>query len=337
MYLNVIQTSRCCLRVKCNYLMKIDFKPWEKCFKGKIPPNDMEIIFLGTSHAVPTKEKNQTSILIRYGSEGILVDCGEGTQRQFKIAGISPTKITKILITHWHGDHILGLPGLLQTLALGNYSKTLEIYGPRGTKEFMKFMLEMFIFKEKIKVNVHEISEGTFFENKDFYLEAKRMKHQAPCLAYSLVEKNKFKIDMNKLKKAGFKEGPWLKELQQGKDGKVDGKKIEVKKFTNEIVGKKISFILDTAINDNCYKISENADLLISEACFLKTEEVLASERDHLTAEQIALVAKKSKVKKLILTHISQRYDKREKIVLEEDKKIFKNSELAKDFMKIEI
>ncbi len=295
------------------------------------------VTFLGTSHAVPTKEKNQTAILLRYESENILIDCGEGTQRQFKIAGISPTKITKILISHWHGDHILGLPGLLQTLALSNYSKTLEIYGPRGTKEFMKLMLDMFIFREKIKVNVHEISEGVFFENKDFYLEAKKMKHPAPCLAYSFNEKKKFKIDISKLKKAGFKEGPWLKELQGGKDSKFEGKVISFKKYTKESPGKKVSFILDTAINENCSEIAKDADLLISEACFLKSEEKFAEERDHLTSEQIANVAKKSKVKKLILTHISQRYDKKEKLVLDEAKKIFKNSELAKDFMKIVI
>lgn len=297
----------------------------------------IDITFLGTSHAVPTKEKNQTSILLRYGSEGILVDCGEGTQRQFKIMGISPTKITKILITHWHGDHILGLPGLLQTLALGNYSKTLEIYGPRGTKEFMKLMLEMFIFQEKIKVDVHEVSEGVFFENKDFFLEARKMKHQAPCLAYSFNEKKKFRIDIGKLKKAGFKQGPWLKDLQEGKDGKFEGKKIELKKYTKEIQGKRISFIFDTMINENCLDIAEDADVLISEACFLKPEEALAEERFHLTAEQIANIAKKANVKKLILTHISQRYDRKEKLILDEAKKIFKNSELAKDFMKIEI
>jgi len=297
----------------------------------------MEIIFLGTSHAVPTKEKNQTAILVRYNSENILIDCGEGTQRQFKIAGLNLCKLTKILITHWHGDHILGLPGLLQSLALSNYNKTLEIYGPRGTKEFMKLLLEMFIFREKIKVNVHEISEGVFFENKDFCLEAKKMKHGAPCLAYSFSEKTKYKIDINKVKKAGFKEGPWLKDLQEGKDAKFEGKKVEFKKYTNQISGKKVSFILDTAINENCFEIAKDADLLISEACFLKSEEALASERDHLTAEQIANVAKKSKVGRLLLTHISQRYDKKEKIVLEEAKKIFKNSELAKDFMKIVI
>lgn len=294
-----------------------------------------EIIFLGTSQAIPTKEKNQAAILLKHGSENILVDCGEGTQRQFRIAGLNACKITKILITHWHGDHILGLPGLLQTLALSNYTKTLEIYGPRGTKEFMTLMLRLFIFKEKIRVNIHEISDGIFFENNDFRLEASKMKHPAPCLAYSFTEKTRFRVDMEKLKKIGVKPGPILKQLQQGKDITFQDKKIEFKKYTKEVLGKKVSFILDTAINDNCYKISNDADVLIAEACFSKAEESLAKEREHLTAEQIADVAKKSKVGKLFLMHISQRYDRKEKIVLDEAKKIFKNSELAKDFMKI--
>ena len=101
----------------------------------------MEILFLGTSSMVPTKERNQSGVLISHGSEGILIDCGEGMQRQLKIAGIKLTKITKILISHWHGDHILGLPGLIQSMSTSNYDKTLRIYGPLGTKKFMKKML----------------------------------------------------------------------------------------------------------------------------------------------------------------------------------------------------
>ena len=100
----------------------------------------MQILFLGTSSMVPTKERNQNGILISHGSEGILVDCGEGMQRQLKIVGVSLTKITKILISHWHGDHVLGLPGLIQSMSAAGYEKTLMIYGPLGTKKFMEKM-----------------------------------------------------------------------------------------------------------------------------------------------------------------------------------------------------
>lgn len=297
----------------------------------------IDIIFLGTSQAVPNKEKNQTAVLISYGSENILIDCGEGTQRQFKIASLNICKLTKILITHWHGDHILGLPGLLQTLALSNYSKTLEIYGPKGTARYLQLMLSMFIFREKLKVKVHEIQESIFFENKDFKLEALNMKHQAPCLAYAFIEKPKYKIKIQELKKLGITPGPILKELQQGKNIKFKEKTIDAKKYTDLIPGKKVSFILDTSYNENCINIAKNADVLISEACFLKEHENLAKEREHLTAEQVATIAKKAHVKKLLLTHISQRYSKDNSIVLKEAKRIFKNSELAKDFMKIKI
>ena len=105
----------------------------------------IELTFLGTSDAVPTKQRSHTSILLNYAGENILVDCGEGTQRQFRFAELNPCKITRILITHWHGDHVLGIPGILQTLALSGYNKTLYIYGPKGTKEFMQNLLKTFV------------------------------------------------------------------------------------------------------------------------------------------------------------------------------------------------
>ena len=106
---------------------------------------------------VPTKDRNQTAVFLSYGAEGVLFDCGEGTQRQFKIAGISLTKITKILVSHWHGDHVLGLPGLIQSLSSMNYKGNLEIYGPSGTKKRMEKMFEAFVFDKRLNFNVKEI------------------------------------------------------------------------------------------------------------------------------------------------------------------------------------
>ncbi len=296
-----------------------------------------DITFLGTSHVVPTKERNQPSFLISHGAENILVDCGEGTQRQFKIAGLNLFKLTKILITHWHGDHILGLPGVLQSLALGNYPRTLQIYGPRNTKRFVEQMLSMFIFQEKIKVEVHEISGGIFFEDKDIQLEAYSMNHGTPCLAYNFIEKEKYNLDIEKLKKLGIQPGPILKDLKEKGRIKFKGKTINVENYSKIVPEKKATFILDTMINENCVNAAKEADFLIGEACFLKTEEKLALERKHLTAEQLGIIAKKAKVNKLILTHISQRYNARQKDVLNETKKMFKNSEIAHDFMKVNL
>ena len=119
----------------------------------------MKITFLGTSAMVPTKDRNHSSLLISYGTHGIMIDCGEGTQRQLKIGGIKPHSITKILLSHWHGDHVLGLPGLILTLGATEYDKELTIYGPEGTNKFMKKMSEAFMFDRKIKLKIIIIEE----------------------------------------------------------------------------------------------------------------------------------------------------------------------------------
>ena len=127
----------------------------------------MQITIMGTSSMVPTKERNQIGVFVRTASEGILIDCGEGMQRQFKIAGVSITDITKILISHWHGDHTLGLPGLIQSMSASDYGRTLEIYGPKETKKRVEKMFEAFVFDKKLDFKVEEIKDGKFFENND--------------------------------------------------------------------------------------------------------------------------------------------------------------------------
>jgi len=294
------------------------------------------IIFLGTGQAIPTARRNHTAILIKYKNENLLFDCGEGTQRQFRKAKLNPCKLTRLLITHWHGDHILGLPGLLQTLALNNYNKTLHIYIPKGTKKFVDLMYKLFVHKEKIKIKVKEISSGKVFETSDFYIQAEKMKHTCPCLAYSLTEKDKIRVDKEKIKKLNIK-GKIIGELAKGKNIVWKGKKIKASEVTYKEKGKKISIILDTALNPNCYKIAKNSNLLISEAPYTEKEKELAEEYRHLTAKQAAGIAKKAKVKRLILTHLSQRYENKEKILLQETKAIFKNTNIAEDLDRIEV
>jgi len=126
------------------------------------------IIFLGTGQAIPTAKRNHTSILLKYKNENLLFDCGEGTQRQFRKAKQSLSKVTRILITHWHGDHILGIPGLLQTLQLSKYQGTLKVYGPEGTIKFMNLMQKIFVKKGRLKIEVKEITKGKVFETQDF-------------------------------------------------------------------------------------------------------------------------------------------------------------------------
>jgi ribonuclease Z len=274
-----------------------------------------------------------------YKGEGIMVDCGEGTQRQLRKAKIPPTKITKLLITHWHGDHILGIPGLIQSLGANQYSKTLEIYGPKGTKEFFQNMRKSFYFPVRIKHTINEVKKGVFFENEDFQLESAEMKHDVLCIAYSFKEKDKLKINTSYTKKFGLTQHPLLGKLQKGKNITYKGKKIKVKDATTIKPGKKITFILDTEPNKNIEQLAKNSDMLISEATLSQDTKQLKSQKGdikHLSAREAAQIAKKSKSKKLILTHFSQRYRKTDQI-LKEAKKIFPNTIAARDLMSIEV
>ena len=296
----------------------------------------MQITFLGTSSMVPTKERNQIAAFLSYGSEGILFDCGEGTQRQFKIAGISLTKVTKILISHWHGDHVLGLPGLIQTLSSMDYNGTLEIYGPAGTKKHMEKMFEAFVFDKRLDFVVKEVKQGVFFENNEFQLEAHQLEHGIETLGYRFVEKDLRKIDMKKIKKSGIPVGPLLGKLQQGKPIEINGKKIMPDDVTYIEEGKKLAYITDTLLCDNCYKIAEDADLLICEATYSSKLAGKSEEYGHMTAKQAAQLSNKANVKQLVLMHFSARYKNTQEI--EEDARdIFDNVICANDFMRIEL
>ena len=298
-------------------------------------PEKITFTFLGTSDAIPTVERNHTSVLLRYKDENILIDCGEGTQRQFKRAGLSISRITRILITHFHGDHIFGLPGLLQSLSGGGHKKTLYIYGPRGIKEFMNKLLETFLFHRDYKIEVKE-AEGKFFETRDFYLAAERMTHAIHCNAYSFVKKGQIRIDKSKLRKEKIPPGPWLKNLKEGKDILYNGRKYLAKKLTYGETDRKISFVFDTSFNKNIASFVKNSDLLVSEATWDSSFKDLVKDRKHLTAELAAKLAKSSKSKELILTHFSQRY-KNIKDLENEARKVFPNTALAEDFMQINI
>lgn len=291
----------------------------------------IKVTFLGTADAVPSDKRNHTGILLNYQAESILVDCGEGIQRQIRKAKINPCKLTKILITHWHGDHVLGLSGILQTLALSGYNKTLVIYGPKGSKDFVDRVFKTFAFKEHLKFQVEEVS-GKFVETEDFILEAEAMIHGIPCNAYSFVLKNRVRIDKAKLKKFGIPQGPPLKLLKHGKSLVHKGKTYSASQLTFVEEGKKISFVFDTSYNERIASFVKDSDLLICESAFSSEEEEKAKEFKHLTSKQAGEIAKKSKSKKLILTHISQRYSKNPEEILNQAKKSFKNSVLAKDF-----
>ncbi len=299
----------------------------------------MEITFLGTSSMVPTKDRNQSSVFVSYKNEGILVDCGEGTQRQFKITGIPLTKVTKVLISHWHGDHVLGLPGLIQTLNSSTTTHHLQVFGPKGTKTQLEYMKKAFLMEEKgggLMLEVQDVEGGIFFETGDFYLEAAGLDHSVPCLGYSIVEKDKVHVDMAVVKKLGLPEGPLLGELQEGKAVTWKGKVVKPADVTFKTSGKKVTVIMDTRICNSAIELAEGADLLICEATYADELEGKAGEYKHLTAGQAAAIANKAGAGKLVLTHFSQRYKTTGQIE-ENARGTFDNIVCAKDFMRVNV
>ncbi|MGM5482700.1 MAG: ribonuclease Z [Nanobdellota archaeon] len=296
----------------------------------------MQIIFLGTSAMVPTKERNHFSFYLKYKNEGMLFDCGEGTQRQLRIARIKPSKITKIFITHFHGDHILGLPGLLQTLSASQYDAKLRIYGPHGLNNVIKKIKDLFIFDNRLDIEINEIGEGEFLKTDEFSVECFDLKHGVKCLGYRFTEKDRLRIDLTKAKKFGLKQGPKLGKLQQNIPVKIEGKTISPKDVTYNVRGKKIGFIADTKMTENVNKIAKDVDLLISESTLISKHKQQAEEFNHFTSREAATIAKENNAKKLILTHISQRY-KNPQVLLDDAKDIFEDTFVAEDFMKIKI
>lgn len=295
----------------------------------------IEIIFLGTSSMQPTKERNHSAILLRYKKENLLLDCGEGTQRQMRLAGIKPAKITKLLITHWHGDHVFGIPGLMSSMGADQFAEKLIIYGPKGTKKYINYLLKSFAAHDIIDFETHEIKEGKFYESTDFVLEAWPLKHSVPCLGFSFKEKDRRRIKVSKTNKLGLK-GPVLGKLQQGEDILFNGKKILADDVTTIVKGKKISYIADTLPCKSADKLAKNAEILISEGTHLDEIREKTKKYMHLTVKQAALIASENNAKKLIITHLSQRYKSTEQII-EEAKTYFDNSVIAYDFMKVKI
>ncbi|MDI6691322.1 MAG: ribonuclease Z [Candidatus Bathyarchaeota archaeon] len=300
----------------------------------------LNVIFLGTAGSVPTPKRSLPAILIQRKGEQIMFDCGEGVQRQMIKAKAGFHKKMKIFITHMHGDHILGLPGLLQTMALLDRERNLDIYGPPGIKRFLEGIRETVQFVLTFPVEVHEIHKaGIICEEEEYYVQAVWANHIIPSLAYALIEKPRpGKFYPEKAKALGIPEGPLWSKLQHGRKIKLsNGRIIKPEDVTGPSrPGRKIVYTGDTRPFEGFAKFAFSADLLIHDAT-LDDEMIERAEEDgHSTPEQAAKNAKKAKVKQLILTHVSARYDD-VSILLEQAKKIFRNTKVAEDFLKIEI
>jgi len=300
----------------------------------------LQVIFLGTAASVPTVARALPSVVIKRKNEILMFDCGEGVQRQMIKAKVGFHKKMKVFVSHMHGDHVLGLPGLLQTMSLLDRCQKLEVYGPGGIQAFIESIQKTVQFVLTFPVEIQEIkNEGIVCDEKEYQVEATRIDHVIPSFAYALVEKPRpGRFNPDKAKALGVPKGPLWSKLQHGEKVKTaTGKVIEPRQVVGSPrPGIKLVYSGDTRPTRSLVKLAENADLLIHEATL--DDELLerAQEDGHSTPRQAAETAKKAKAKRLILTHLSSRYKSAESL-LEHAKKIFPNVDVAEDFMKIEL
>jgi ribonuclease Z len=297
----------------------------------------MEIIFLGTSSAVPTLERNHPSIALRAFAEVMLFDCGEGTQRQLIEAKISPMKITKIFISHFHGDHILGLGGLIQSLGFRGREKDLDIYGPKGLHKIINAISSFGYFQINYNLNIHEIQDGTVIETEDYVVECAKVEHNIPSYAYSIREKKKPLFLREKAEELGIPPGPLYGKLHNGEEVEFEGRIIKPEQVLGEAKkGKKISYSGDTRPCEAMIRLARDSDILIHESTYEAEDHQRAVDNAHSTSVEAAEIAKEAEVKELVLTHISTRYTSDENIK-SEAQKVFKNTKVARDYMKIDL
>lgn len=300
----------------------------------------MELIFLGTNAGVPSKERNVTSMVLNLQNKQKsmwMFDCGEATQHQILHTRVKLPRLNKIFITHLHGDHIFGLPGLLCSRSMGGTETGLTVYGPSGIKAFIETSLTLSQSYLTYPINIVEIDEAGFlFEEEGMKVSCEALSHPVPCFGYRLEEENSLgKLDAQKLKAENIPTGPWLQELKQGKTITLpDGRVIDGQEYIGpEIKGRCIAIFGDTQPTLDALKLANNADVIVHEATFKHEMAEQANSRGHSTTVQAATLAKDANVKKLIITHLSSRYLPEDCVeLLNECQHVFSHTEIASDF-----
>jgi len=297
----------------------------------------MQIIFLGTSGTIPTRFRNLPAIALKRKGRIFLFDAGEGTQIQFIKASLSMHRIDDIFISHLHGDHIGGIPGILQSLSLLKRIKPLKIFGPKKLKQYISAICENMYFALTFPVIIIEVTSGIIIDDREFYIECTAAEHKIDVLAYGFIEKSRLgKFFPEKAEKLGVPKPLW-KKLQSGEEVIINNKTIRPSDVLGlERPGRKIVYAVDTRPCENVLNLSAGVDLLIHDGMFTNDLHDKAIEGGHSTSSEAAELAQKAGVKRLVLTHISSRYPNTS-ILLNEAQSIFLNVEIAEDFLVIDL
>jgi len=288
----------------------------------------LELLFLGTGASIPSRDKSLPCVAVRHGSNVTMFDCGEGSQRQMMVSSMSFMKINQIFITHLHGDHILGLPGLLQTMGMSGRKDHLLVCGPKGTKKALTKVLDACEGNIEYALEIRELKGGEKIEFKGFSVFSFKTEHVVNSLGYVLKEDDTGgRFDKSKALELGIQPGPDFTRLQNGET--INGVRPE------QVIGRSkpgcsVAYTGDTIPCRTVSKAVKNVDVLIHEATFSKKEEKLALEHMHSTAGQAAFTAKEANVKTLMLIHISNRYDDIT-VIENEAKETFANTIAVRD------
>ena len=296
------------------------------------------ITFLGTGGSLPTPDRNPSSVFVNREGDMMLFDCGEGTQQQMMRAKTGMT-LDSIFITHFHADHFLGIPGLIQTMSFNGREEPLDIYGPIWTRQFVNILIQLGFYKLGFVINAHELQDGDIIDKEDYSIKAVGTDHGIPSLGYVLEEKKRVgRFNREKAIELGVPVGRMFSKLQNGEAIIINGKTILPSQVIGQSrPGRKIVYSGDTRPCENLEKESAGADLLIHDSTLAQDLKDWALETKHSTSKEAAQVAKNAKVKQLILTHISSRYSEKRDMILQEAKEVFGNSRLAEELMEIEI
>lgn len=291
-----------------------------------------DLVILGCSSQQPTRFRNHGAYLLRWNDEGFLFDPGEGTQRQFIFANIAPTVVTRILISHFHGDHCLGLGSVLMRLNLDKVPHIIHCYYPASGKKYFDRLRYGTIYHEMIKVVEHPVSQAGLVEDTGkFRIEAAFLEHGVENIGWRITEADTRKFDDAALAKYGIR-GPMVKELQANGVITVAGQEIRLDDVSWIRQGDSFAIVIDTLPCQSAIDIAKGAKLFLCESTYLEEHRELAGQHNHLTAKQAATIAKKAGAHQLILTHFSARYQNLRDFEIEA-RSVFPNSHVASDMM----
>ena len=285
--------------------------------------SNRELVVLGTASQAPTRRRNHNGYFLRWDDEGLLFDPGEGTQRQMLFAGVTASQITRICITHFHGDHCLGLPGVLQRMSLDRVPHVVEVCYPAESREVFGRLRHASLFRDRLQLRERPVSHERIVwcermagpdepddsaGTSSFRLEARALSHSVPTVGYRLVEPDGRRMLPDRLAALGVT-GPDIGRLQREGRLEADARMVSVEQVSEPRPGQRFAFIMDTRLCDAVFELADRADMLVCESTFANAEAGLARDYGHLTAGQAGQVAAQSGARLLVLTHFSQRYE----------------------------